>query len=52
MAPELWNDHEKYDGPPVDIFALGVILFMILTSKMPFEKSTDKDYVMLLKKPE
>lgn len=40
MAPEL-SGQESYDGPPVDIFACGVMLFMMLTSKQPFNEAND-----------
>jgi len=38
MAPELFDKEKKntYNGPAVDIFAMGVLLFMMLTSKFPF----------------
>lgn len=40
MAPEL-SGQDTYDGPPVDIFACGVMLFMMLTSKQPFNEAND-----------
>jgi len=40
MAPEL-SGQETYQGPPVDIFACGVMLFMMLTSKQPFNEAND-----------
>jgi len=40
MAPEL-SGQETYEGPPVDIFACGVMLFMMLTSKQPFNEAND-----------
>jgi serine/threonine-protein kinase Chk1 len=36
MAPEL-SAHKAYDGPAVDVFACGVILFTMLTCLPPFE---------------
>lgn len=39
MAPELFGntgEEREYDGTAVDIFACGVILFMMLTGKQPF----------------
>jgi len=38
MAPELWTDEEV--GPSVDIYALGVVLFEMLTGRLPFVAST------------
>ncbi|XP_071522839.1 serine/threonine-protein kinase NIM1-like [Panulirus ornatus] len=38
-APELYKD-ESYVGPAVDIWALGVLLFFILTADMPFKANT------------
>ncbi|XP_068234774.1 serine/threonine-protein kinase NIM1-like isoform X3 [Palaemon carinicauda] len=38
-APELYKD-ESYQGPAVDIWALGVLLFFILTADMPFKEET------------
>jgi serine/threonine protein kinase len=42
MAPEISSG--SYDGPPVDIFALGVILFIMCNAKFPFGKAGDKYY--------
>ena len=45
MAPELhYND--SYNGQSVDIFAAGVVLFMMMTGKKPFieAKKTDAFY--------
>ena len=35
MAPELWSDEEP--DKAVDIYSLGVIVFQILTSELPFK---------------
>lgn len=51
MAPELSNK-ENYAGPPVDIFACGVMLFMMLTSKQPFNEANDIWHQRLVQKPE
>ena len=39
--PEMYSlpPGVPYEGPPVDIFALGVILFTILTCKNPFDSA-------------
>ena len=38
MAPELLA-MKKYDGKTTDVFALGVILFIMVTGKFPFEQA-------------
>lgn len=41
MAPEIFKGG-VYDGPPVDIFACGVVLFMLVFGEFPFFKATDE----------
>jgi len=48
MAPEIAN--KKYEGKNVDIFASGVILFIMFAGNPPFEKATPNDpYYKLIK---
>ena len=42
MAPEIVLKKE-YEGPPADIWALGVLLFAILCGTFPFKGATDKE---------
>jgi hypothetical protein len=49
MAPEIVA-RKEYLGPPVDIWAAGVLLFVLVTGNFPFRGSTDKDlYKAILK---
>jgi len=38
-APELYRD-ESYAGPPVDIWAMGVLLYFMVQGHLPFGGST------------
>ena len=50
MAPEI-NLHKTYDGPPVDIFACGVMLFAMATGNQPFTKVGDGWHKLMKKNP-
>jgi len=41
MAPEI-HQHEKYSGTVVDIFAAGIILFIMYSGHPPFVKADSK----------
>ncbi|XP_076059384.1 serine/threonine-protein kinase Chk1-like [Oratosquilla oratoria] len=44
MAPEVLQCHEKsYLGPPVDVWACGVIFFNMMTRRKPWAKADPKD---------
>ena len=42
MAPEI-IEGKPYKGTSVDMFALGVTLFAMVTGVMPFDKRAHKD---------
>ena len=42
MAPEI-HQQQPYQGAEVDVFAAGVILFIFVTCKHPFEGEATKD---------
>ena len=39
-APELLQSRDPYIGPPVDVWSCGVILYVMITSMFPFDRST------------
>lgn len=43
MAPEIEEKKVPYDGKSVDLFACGVILFMMLAGEPPFLKTSQED---------
>lgn len=46
MAPEI-IEGRAYKGTSVDVFALGVTLFALVTGVMPFDKRASKDSDLL-----
>ena len=42
MAPEI-NSRVAYKGIPVDIFAVGITLFVMISAKKPFDKTFDSN---------
>ena len=50
MAPELFTN-QPYEGPPIDIFAMGVMLFMLVEASFPFTELDDIWYRRLQKDP-
>lgn len=49
MANEIMKG--SYEGPPVDIFACGVILFNLITVKPFFKEAGDKLHIKFLSDP-
>jgi len=52
IAPEIWSS-VHYNLPFTDIFALGVVLFIMVTSSYPFKttKGGDRYYELLNQNP-
>jgi len=44
-APELFRKGTKYAGPPVDIWAMGVVLFAMLCGRLPFDEEKNATLV-------
>lgn len=51
MAPELKGEQKAYEGPPVDIFAMGVMLFIMNFAKFPFGEAGDAYYERMQNNP-
>jgi len=51
MAPELKGQKQEYEGPPVDIFAMGVMLFIMVNAKFPFGEAGDAYYERMQSNP-
>lgn len=49
MAPEICN-HEKYDKS-VDIWAIGIITYMLLSGRNPFPGNNEEIIEQITKKP-
>jgi serine/threonine protein kinase len=43
MSPEIYKDSEPFDGYAVDVWAAGVILFLMLTGFPPWERACQTD---------
>jgi serine/threonine protein kinase len=51
MAPEIVSNHER-DPSQSDIYALGVVFFIVITRKPPFERGTlDDTYTAIINDP-
>mmetsp|Transcript_30321 Transcript_30321/g.50185 ORF Transcript_30321/g.50185 Transcript_30321/m.50185 type:complete len:353 (-) Transcript_30321:611-1669(-) len=43
-APEMFASDAGYFAPPVDSWALGIVLFSLLSGFFPFDQANDKDW--------
>ena len=49
MSPEITRKHE-YDGKPVDVWALGVLLYVMITGTSPFKGTNEADLFKKIQK--
>jgi hypothetical protein len=52
MAPEQADGNAKALGPSADVYALGIILYELLTGKTPFEADTPLSTLLLVRQSE
>ena len=51
-GPEFFNEYTSEPGPHSDIYALGAVLYEVLTSSPPYERETISDSIEAVKKGE
>ena len=49
MAPELWSDYETEYNSSVDMWAIGVVTFMLLSGRRPFHSSDPREKARIIR---
>ena len=50
MAPELFEKGKEFQGFPVDIWATGVLFYVLCTGTFPFTAHTERDIIKRIKR--
>ena len=45
MPPEIFTSNLKNVGPPIDVWAIGIIIFALVTGQLPFNGITTDEII-------